>query len=97
VDNLYAKTPESEFDDSPAYWLRTAVYTYLDFAADIRSIEGRDRESVERRAALQNELGGYLDYIGEQSPNADLFIRNVLSANPDIGSLDLNPLGVGRG
>jgi hypothetical protein len=97
VDNLYAETPESEFDNTPAYWLRTAVYTYLDFASDIRSIEGRDRESVERRAALQDELGGYLDYIGEQSPNADLFIRNVLRVSPDIGSLDLNPLGVGRG
>jgi plasmid stabilization system protein ParE len=97
VDNLYAETPEPEFENSSAYWLRTAVYTYLDFAADIRSIEGRDRDSVERKKALEYELGTYLDYIGEQSPNADLFIRNVLRSNPDIGSLDLNPLGVGRG
>lgn len=97
VDNLRAELSEEEFAKSPAYWLSTAVYTYIDFAADIRAIEGRDRESTDRKKALQAELDGYLDYISEQSPNAELFIRNVLRSSPDIGSLDLNPIGVGRG
>jgi hypothetical protein len=97
VDNLYAEMPEPEFEKSPAYWLRSAVYTYLDFAADIRVIDGRDRESLEQKARLQDELSAYLDYISEQSPHADLFIRNVLKAVDNLGSLDLNPMGVGRG
>jgi hypothetical protein len=95
VDNLYTELPEDEFEASPAYWLRTAVYTYLDYAADIRMITALDRQSQERKDVLQFELEGYLDYISEQSPNAELFIRNVLRSDPDIGTLDLNPIGSG--
>jgi hypothetical protein len=54
---------------------------------------GADDASEYKRRMLRLDLEADLNGIAEASPNAKLFIRNVLMSDPDIKVLDLELVG----
>lgn len=97
VDELFESTPEAEWDGSAAQAIRNAIYTYIDYANEIRASSGADTDSEMKRRYLRISLQEDMDYLASQNPNAQLFIRNVLMADPDIKVLDLELVGASGG
>ncbi len=97
VDELFDSTPEAEWDGSAAQAIRNAIYTYIDYANEIRASSGADTDSEMKRRYLRISLQEDMDYLASQNPNAQLFIRNVLMADPDIKVLDLELVGASGG
>lgn len=93
VDELFDSTPKAEWNGSPAQAIRNAIYTYIDYASEIRMTVGADNDSEMKRRMLRLDLEDDLNGIAEASPNAKLFIRNVLMSDPDIKVLDLELVG----
>lgn len=93
VDELFESTPKAEWNGSPAQAIRNAIYTYIDYASEIRMTVGADDDSEMKRRMLRLDLEDDLNGIAEASPNAKLFIRNVLMSDPDIKVLDLELVG----
>lgn len=97
VDELFESTPEAEWEGSAAQAIRNAIYTYIDYANEIRASSGADTDSEMKRRYLRISLQEDMDYLASQNPNAQLFIRNVLMADPDIKVLDLELVGASGG
>lgn len=97
VDELYESTPKSEWQGSPAQAIRNAIYTYVDYANEIRASSGSDTDSELKRRYLRISLEEDMNFLASQNPNAKLFIRNVLMADPDIKVLDLELVGASGG
>ena len=97
VDELYESTPEAEWKGSPAQAIRNAILTYMDYANEIRATSGTDTDSEMKRRYLRIGLQEDLDYLASLNPNAKLFIRNVLMADPDVKVLDLELVGASSG
>ena len=97
VDELFESTPEAEWDGSPAQAIRNAIYTYIDYANEIRATSGSDTDSEMKRRYLRIGLQEDMDYLASLNPNAKLFIRNVLMADPDVKVLDLELVGASSG
>lgn len=97
VDELYESTPEAEWKGSPAQAIRNAILTYVDYANEIRATSGTDTDSEMKRRYLRIGLQEDLDYLASLNPNAKLFIRNVLMADPDVKVLDLELVGASSG
>jgi hypothetical protein len=97
VDELFESTPEAEWGGSAAQAIRNAIYTYIDYANEIRATSGADTDSEMKRRYLRIGLQQDMDYLASQNPNAQLFIRNVLMADPDIKVLDLELVGASGG
>ena len=93
VDELFDSTSKADWNGSPAQAIRNAIYTYIDYASEIRMTVGADDASEYKRRILRLDLEADLDGIAEASPNAKLFIRNVLMSDPDIKVLDLELVG----
>ena len=93
VDELFDSTPKAEWNGSPAQAIRNAIYTYIDYASEIRMTVGADNDSEMKRRMLRLDLEDDLNGIAEASPNAKLFIRNVLMSDPDLKVLDLELVG----
>lgn len=93
VDELFESTSENEWEGSPAQAIRNAIYTYIDYANEIRATSGSDTDSEMKRRYLRIGLQEDMDYLASLNPNAKLFIRNVLMADPDIKVLDLELVG----
>lgn len=97
VDEMYESATESEWDGTPAQAIRNAIYTYIDYANEIRLSSGADTESEMKRRYLRIGLDEDLEYLASLNLNAKLFIRNVLMADPDIKVLDLELVGATGG
>lgn len=97
VDELFESTSENEWEGSPAQAIRNAIYTYIDYANEIRATSGSDTDSEMKRRYLRIGLQEDMDYLASLNPNAKLFIRNVLMADPDIKVLDLELVGASSG
>lgn len=93
VDELFESTPGDDWNGSPAQAIRNAIYTYIDYASEIKMTVGADDASEYKRRMLRLDLEADLEGIAAQSPNAKLFIRNVLMSDPDIKVLDLELVG----
>ncbi len=93
VDELFDSTSKADWNGSPAQAIRNAIYTYIDYASEIRMTVGADDASEYKRRMLRLDLEADLNGIAEASPNAKLFIRNVLMSDPDIKVLDLELVG----
>jgi hypothetical protein len=93
VDELFDSTSKADWNGSPAQAIRNAIYTYIDYASEIRMTVGADDASEYKRRILRLDLEADLNGIAEASPNAKLFIRNVLMSDPDIKVLDLELVG----
>jgi hypothetical protein len=93
VDELFDSTSKADWNGSPAQAIRNAIYTYIDYASEIRMTVGADDDSEMKRRLLRLDLEADLNGIAEASPNAKLFIRNVLMSDPDIKVLDLELVG----
>jgi hypothetical protein len=93
VDELFDSTPKADWNGSPAQAIRNAIYTYIDYASEIKMTVGADDASEYKRRMLRLDLEADLNGIAEASPNAKLFIRNVLMSDPDIKVLDLELVG----
>lgn len=97
VDELYESTPKAEWQGSAAQAIRNAIYTYIDYANEIRASSGSDTDSELKRRYLRISLEEDMNLLASQNPNAQLFIRNVLMADPDIKVLDLELVGASGG
>ena len=97
VDELFESTPENEWEGSPAQAIRNAIYTYIDYANEIRATSGSDTDSEMKRRYLRIGLQEDMDYLASLNPYAKLFIRNVRMADPDINVLDLELVGASSG
>jgi hypothetical protein len=93
VDELFESTPRDDWNGSPAQAIRNAIYTYIDYASEIKMTVGADDASEYKRRMLRLDLEADLEGIAASSPNAKLFIRNVLMSDPDIKVLDLELVG----
>lgn len=93
VDELFESTPRDDWNGSPAQAIRNAIYTYIDYASEIKMTVGADDSSEYKRRMLRLDLEADLEGIAASSPNAKLFIRNVLMSDPDIKVLDLELVG----
>lgn len=93
VDELFESTPRDDWNGSPAQAIRNAIYTYIDYASEIKMTVGADDASEYKRRMLRLDLETDLEGIAASSPNAKLFIRNVLMSDPDIKVLDLELVG----
>ncbi len=72
-----ANTPESDA-------IRSAIYTFEDYMVDIRAIEGSTTAEDEYKSSLYTQLTADLEGVASRSPNARVFVDNVLYRTPEM-------------